>query len=187
MNAHMEYLDTDQQYAGTLFDSILTIEFAVSDDSNTPTDFVPPFSIGQLPFIIAEDEDFLAWYSYTPDNPLELPEGGYYVPSYNFGNILPGQTVGRDIHLSFYGSGISRSDIRYALLESSLSSGWDLLSNRSSSLKISDWIGKLYQDEGNLMLNGSTASLFHNTMSVPEPMAVLVVLFGATGLFFRRK
>lgn len=188
MNAHMEYLETGQQYTGTLFDSVLAIEFAVSDISSTPSDFVPPFSIGQLPLITADDEDFLAWYSYTPGNPLGLPEGGYYVPSYYFGDILPGQAIERDLHFSFYGSGISRSDIRYALLEGSLANELDLLSNRSSSLKISDWISKLFQDEGNSMLSGSSASLFHNIEeSVPEPMTILLVLLGIAGMIFRRK
>jgi len=187
MNSHMEYLDTGEQYSGTLFGSILAIEFAVSDISNTPSDFAPPFSVGQLPLIIAEDVDYLAWYSYTPDNPLELPAGGYYVPSYYLGDILPGETVQRDLSFIFYGSGITQTDARYALLEGSLANGWDLLSNRSSSLKISDWISKLTQDEGNLMLSGSSASLFHNTTPIPEPVSLIMILLGITGMLLQRK
>jgi hypothetical protein len=187
MNAHMEYLDTDQQYTGTLFGSILAIEFAISDISNTPEDFVPPFGVGQLPFIIAENDDYLAWYSYTPGNPLELPEGGYYVPSYYFGDVLPGETVQRDLSFAFYGSGITRSDARYALLEGSMANGWDLLSNRSSSLKINDWVSKLSQDEGNLMLTGSNTSLFHNAEPVPEPMSIILITLGVIGIIMRRR
>lgn len=187
LNSHMEYLETDQQYSGTLYSSILAIEFAVSEVENTPSDWDAPFSMGQLPFLIAENADYLAWYSYTPENPEKLPEGGYYVPSYYFGDIQPGETVERDIDFIFYGSGILRSDVRYALLEGSLINGWDLLSNRTSSLKISDWISKLYQDEGNLMVSGSTASLFHNTVPVPEPLTILVISLGVAGIIFIRK
>ena len=187
INSHMEYLDTDRQYSGTLYSSILAIEFAVSDIVNTPSEWDAPYSIGQLPFIIAEDEDYLAWYSYTPGNPGKLTEGGYYVPSYYFGDILPGETVERDIDFQFYGSGILRSDVRYELLEGSLANGWDLLSNRTSSLKISDWISRLYQDKGNLMLSGSTASLFHNAVPVPEPFTIIVISLGVAGIIFRRK
>ncbi len=182
-NSHGETLSTRYQRVGPLLGARLTIEFAVADPDTLPDAWSYPYSQGQLPYLFAEDEDRLAWYSYSPGNPGDLEAGGYYVPTYDFGNIRPGESVQRDLYFAFEEGGISRYDPRYSVLFDSRDYGYDILYNGSTSLKISDWVGGIDVDFAESTYPNSNFSVFHNV--VPEPATVLLVASGALCLLLR--
>ncbi|MGD9128056.1 MAG: PEP-CTERM sorting domain-containing protein [Planctomycetia bacterium] len=186
-NSHGEFLSTQQQYKGTLYDTKLAVEFAVDlpsfdawRNNLAGAAITLPYTLVD-PLIIAEEVDELGWYCWTPDNEAGLaPNGDYLVPTYDFGDILPGQSVTRTLHFSVQG-GITPNDLRYEVLLSDE----DLFLNRTTSLKISNWIENLVIDPGtpypygvDEMLLNSDVSVFHN---VPEP-STLVLLTLALGM-----
>jgi hypothetical protein len=191
-NSHGEYiLYTQPQYAGTLLSTRLTIEFAVADAANVPAAWTGPYRQGadaNAPFIIAANEDELAWYCWTPDNPQGLtPTGGYYVPAWDFGDIAVGQSVRRILTFAVGGAGLDPGDARWQALADSATYGYDLLSNRTTSLRISTWVDDLGIDDGSPWLDetlrGSNCSVFH---AVPEPGVITLVVLGAAALLRRR-
>ncbi len=194
-NSHSEYLNTTEQYTGTLFDTKLAIEFAVDaaalaawDPAGTKINNTPYHDI--TPHIIAEEHDELGWYCWTPGNgdPELQPEGDYLVPTYDFGDILPGQSVTRVLSFVIGGEGLVEGDERLAVILD----GNDIFLNRTTSLKISNWIegigiddGTPYPSEsenGTLATLNSDVSVFHN---IPEPMTICILSVG--GLMFARK
>jgi len=177
-NSHLESLSTDQQYAGTLYDTKLAIEFAADRTMGVPGNVVPPYRVpeNEAPLIYAVNHDQLAWYCWTPENPYELrPFGSYYVPTWDFGDIPQGQWAHRTLHFQVDGDGIPHGDPRYWTLASECNG--DILCNRSTSLKISTWMDEPHSDWGNAYphegysgkpLRSSDCSVFHNTVpSVP--------------------
>ena len=184
-NQHNENLAVEEQYVGELFDVKLTAEFAVSDMTNIPALWMPPY-FDNFPHIIATNEDEIAWYCWTPDNEEALiPYGNYYVPTWDFGNIAPGASASRVLSFSVIPPGLDLGDFRRAALEMSFNDGSDILMNRTTSLKISTWLDTLFIDMGTPYpeepLRGSDCSVFHN---IPEP-AVVIILFPL--LFILRK
>jgi len=185
-NSHNEILPPlDNSYVGPLIRTKLTIEFAVSDTNNVPSVFTPPYIDPDFrPFIVAENEDQLAWYCWAPDNPRQLmPYGRYFVPTWDFGDIPPGGSVSRILLFSAPG-GISPQDPRFLIIQEG--QFVDILLNRTTSLKISTWLDFLLFDScmpyPSQPLRGSNASVFHD---IPEPAAgmlmVLVVAWVRTG------
>jgi len=181
-NSHMESLSTDQQYAGTLYDTKLVIEFAADPTMGVPTPVVPPYRLPQSegPLIYAVNHDQLAWYCWTPDNPYELmPFGSYYVPTWDFGDIPQGQWAHRTLKFVCAGDGIPYGDSRYWTIAGQ---GYgDILCNRSTSLKISTWMDEPYNDWGDpyphegyyeLPLRSSDCSVFHNVTPTQEPLRI---------------
>ena len=195
-NSHGEWLATNEQYRGTLWDTKLAVEFAVDMPSfnvwrANVSSVADPYTITD-PLIVAEEIDELGWYCWTPDNPEQLaPAGGYLVPTYDFGNIPIGKSVTRILSFTVPGGGLTSSDLRYQALRS----GQDLFQNRTTSLKISNWIEMLGIDNGmsyptdemNYPLLNSDVSVFH---SVPEPSTLVLLsmaLVGGLFLVIRRK
>lgn len=191
-NSHEEDLVTDIQYEGTMYDTKLTAEFAVEEDSfngwlNTLAGISlddTPYSIADEAIIFAEEVDQLGWYCWTPENEAQLqPYGNYLVPTYDFGDIAPGQSVTRTLNFQVNGGGITPNDPRFEVL----SSDQDIFLNRTTSLKISNWIEELGIDDGSpyptdtsvspMARLNSDVSVFHN---VPEPstMVLLTLAFG---------
>ena len=175
-NSHSEFLSTTEQYDGTLYDTKLAIEFAINQFGMLPPTWTGPYRNRQ-PYIQALNEDEEGWYCWTPDNPdpnlQNDPSGDYYVPTWDFGNIPKGASVTRILQFTCLGGGIPPADSRYNPIVNSFNQGDDILLNRSTSLKISNWIDEVYTD--NCMINpdevllGSDCSVFHNT-EPPTPV-----------------
>ncbi len=191
-NSHEEWLSTPDQYFGTLYDTKLTAEFAVTDLGNLPPVFAGVYR-NTDPYIIGLDEDQAAWFCWTPGNPdpARRPFGNYYVPTWDFGNIMPGQTASRTMNFAVSGPGMTPADIRYAAIMSSWQALWgrgDVFMNRTTDLKIGDWIDDIALDNGaafpqETALRHGNVSVFHN---IPEP-ATLSLLVLASALLRRRR
>jgi len=181
-NSHGEGLSTPNQYRGTLYDTKLTGEFAIADMSTLPASFIGPYR-NTDPYIIAENEDQLAWYCYSPNNPDadQVPWGGYYVPTWDFGGIPEGASGTRILRFSVSGAGLAPLDPRHGVIVESKETGADVLLNRTMSLKISTWIDDLSFDDGTpypgpLSLRSSDVSVFHNAQGGPCYTLTLTVV-----------
>jgi len=187
MNSHFEglmLLSMDDQYQGPLLDTVLAASFAIAPNR------LPPDGaqyIDQTPHIVAVNHDALAWHCWTPDNPEGyVPAGGFFVPTWDFGNIDPGQSASRQMDFVIDDpAGLDPNDPRYDVI---LGTG-DMLLNQSTSLKISDWISPLAADMGvpyppDLPNLSSDVSVFHN---VPEPATLALLALGGLALLSRRR
>lgn len=192
LNSHGETLHTTQKYVGTLIGTRLTTSFAIGGLGGLPSAWVPPYSDLQ-PYIIAQNYDWRAWYCWSPGLEQGGPTGGYFVPTYDFGNIPVGGHVTRDLSFTVSGAGLDPSDPRFgAVIDSSyaLVGGGDLFAARTTSLKISNWLDTLALDNGFPYPvppgTSSDVSVFH---AVPEPGSLLALCSGLAGLgvFIRRK
>ena len=195
-NSHGEYVEQPrEQYVGPLLQTKLTTSFAISGLGNLPASWTAPYRDRQ-PYITAQGFDELAWYCWTPGNPdpEKQPYGGYYVPTYDFGDIGIGQSVTRNLSFIVDGAGIDSSDPRYTATMESYTAAegqGDIFLNRTTSLKISDWIDELTLDTGipypTDPLKGSDVSVFH---CVPEPGSLLALgggLLSLAGMALRRR
>lgn len=172
-NAHDEIRSTGLAYSNTLFATILTVDFAAAEYVTLPP------SLGSLgspyrnsaPYIKAINHDYLAWYGRNSDYGQD---GDFYVPGWNFGTIQPGQSS--SVILSFVvqtSDGITdrieEDNPRYPMLMDSATNGSDIFINRSTSLKIREWINDPYIDDASNYpasesTNLSNVSVFHNTV-----------------------
>ena len=202
-----EGLNTDEYYKGTLYDTVLTASFAVRQGDPSgfmlPSSFVVPYT-NRTPYIYATNEDMGAWYCWNPDIGPN-PDGDYFVPTWDFGDIALGQSATRDLTFGVAGDGLQMEDPRYNAILTSSNAGptlGDILLNRTTSLKMSDWIEDVCIDEGiayptdtipvpdpcGRILNdpdrNSDISVFHN---VPEPVTMSLLAVGAIGLIRRRR
>lgn len=186
MNSHLEglmLLSMEDQYQGPLLETVLAASFAIAPN-RLPPDGAP--YIDQTPHIVAVNHDAVAWHCWTPDNPEGyVPAGGYFVPSWDFGNIDPGQPASRQMDFVIDDpAGLDPSDPRYDVI---LGTG-DILMNQSTSLKISDWISPLAADMGapypTLPNLSSDVSVFHN---VPEPATLALLALGGLARLSRRR
>lgn len=188
-NSHGEFTTQREPYVGEMFQTKLVTEFAISDLLNLPAGFSDPYRQGYLPYIIATNEDQLAWYCYTPGSPPQGQStaiGNYYVPTWDFGDIPMGAFSTRVLTFQVAGGGLNPADPRYEAIVDSSQMHWDLLSNRTASLKVSNWIDNLTLDMGlpypTDPLIGSDASVFFT----PEPTVMVLLAVGAIGLRRRR-
>ena len=188
-NSHYESRSTSDNYQGTLFGTKLTADFAVPSANFVEFGWTGPYR-ETTPLIVAMNHDSLAWYCWTntPPRPDDVhpddPDGGFIVPAWDFGNIEEDEYSTRILSFTVTGTGLPPTDGRYtAILESEAAEpSWgDLFANRSSSLKISDWVDDLLPDSG---LRGSSVSVFHG---VPEPASLSLIALGATALLARRR
>lgn len=159
-----------EQYIGTLYDTKLTAEFAIVDQSKLPGSFTGPY-LDTQPYIIADNEDQYGWYCWNDQDPPNGDEAGsYYVPTWDFGDIRTNQSAGRTLQFSV-SSPMDSADPRYGVIMGSLSSENDVFANRTTSLKISTWIDDIGTDfpgpEG--MLRDSDVSVFHNIEDEDPP------------------
>jgi hypothetical protein len=191
-------VDTTGQYVGTLYDTKLTIEFAVGRNSQgglkLPATWTDPYTQGQYGpnsnpnYVVAENPDQMAWYCWTPNNPEgKQPYGDFYVPTYDFGDIAPGQTVERILSFTVSDpNGIEPADPRYLLLDQSYGAPegeGDIFLNRTTDLKIGDWIDNIAADTGVAYpldpFKAGNVSVFHG---VPEPSTFVLLAVGVIGL-----
>jgi dockerin type I repeat protein len=173
-NSHEEGTDPRTQYVGVLYDTKLAIEFAINLGGPLPPADISPYRFGPVSLIRAMNNDQLAWYCWTPDNPepVLVPWGDYHVPTWDFGDILQGGTAHRTLQFAVGAPGLAPGDARYQVIINSRDFGDDILLNRSTSLKISTWIDDLVRDWGVPYphdddlppLRSSNCSVFHDTV-----------------------
>ena len=170
-------------YVGTLYDTLLTGDFAISDLLNVPAAWTAPYRDNQ-PYIIAGNEDQLAWYCWTE-------VGGYYVPTWDFGDIPIGGSATRTLSFTVGGGGLAVGDERFYSVYESDAYGYDLFANRTTSLKISNWLDNLVLDDGTAYpanpLISSDVGVFHG---VPEPGSLVTLgvgLITMAGLWRKRR
>jgi hypothetical protein len=171
-NSHAETLDTATQQTGTLHDVMLTADFAISSQDN-----LPPYTGNSFPYrdtapwILAVGHDYEAWYCWTPSAEDELTDGNYYVPTWFFGDIAPGESKTKTLSFSIP-EGLDPNDPRGIAILDSRDNGTDILANRSCSLKISNWINDIGLDDGTpypeSSLSSGDVAVFHNLDSYQE-------------------
>jgi|GEM_PF-937999 len=168
----------------------LTVEFAVSDPTQLP-EMTSPYRQGENPaYIVAANHDELAWYCWTPGNTEDKsPIGNFHVPTFDFGDITPGGFVERDLLFTVSDAGILSTETRYSVLTTSLAAEWgegDIFSNRTTDLKIGDWLDNVRFDAGVAYpldpIKGGNVSVFY----VPEPTTLGLLALGGLTLLRRR-
>jgi len=170
-NQHGETLTAtagENDYRGTLLKTKMTADFALSDPGNTPGLFASPYR-ESAPFIVATNEDQLAWYCWTP-TPQEENPGSYFVPTWDFGDIQLGSSSTRVMGFTVQPPGLLPGTTRYTAILDSYEGGQDILLNRTTSLKISTWLDDPAVDPGTAYpydqesggLRSSDVSVFHN-------------------------
>jgi len=136
-------------------------------------------------FYLAEALEYItAWKQSTPDNPVGLgPAGNYYVPTWDFGDIPVGGSSTRVLRFGVAGA-ITPNDPRYGAIMGSFQAPagqGDVFLNRTTDLKIGDWLDELTRDSGvpyptDWPLRGGNVSVFHN---IPEPASLVLLAIGA--------
>jgi hypothetical protein len=172
-NLHGETPGTRLPYIGNMYQTKLTVEFA---DDGTQGNL--PVGGAYLPEqnIYAMDYDQLGWYCWTD-------VGGYLVPTYDFGDIAVGQSATRDLSFGLYASEAPDSSLAEFLEEAELND-WDVFMNRTTSLKISQYVDNLLYDNGSpypAPPRSSDVSVFF----IPEPATMALLVFG--GLLLRKR
>lgn len=175
-NSHGETLSTPFSFSN-LYNVKLTTEFA--DDGikgNFPSSGEPYF--GPESNIFAKNYDELAWYSFPTT-------GAFIVPTWDFGDILLGNSVFRDLQFGLYTS-VSQATIQF-LIDSS-----DIFMNRTTDLKIGDYFEKgtgnglsyegLAVDNGSAYPNTLNRSGNVSVFAVPEPTSLALMIAGLAGL-----
>jgi len=174
-NSHNESrpAGTDR-YIGTLLDTKLTVEFAIAEADLLPQAFTGPYQNPWPPsFIIAENEDQLAWYCWNEQDPTQGDEpGNFYVPTWDFGNIAVNDRVTKVLNFTV-DPPMDLTDPRYAAIYNAHIEEVDIFANRTPSLKISTWIDGIGVDSGDPypddVLRSSDVSVFHNIVEPVEP------------------
>lgn len=190
-NSHNEALTTTAQYSNKLSNIILTADFALVD--------IPPSSIGSPPYrdtpdgvgyITAVNHDFTAWYCWNSEI---NKDGAFYVPGWSFPSLLPGESATNILQFvikDFFGgdSSLPTLDPRYAIIKESNDMGTDIFINRSTSLKISQWVNDPWADNGvdyptnSTLDDASNVSVFHNSVEDEEQSIAIKSLLWSPNL-----
>lgn len=162
-------------YIGSLLDTKLTVEFAIADTNTLPAAFTGPYRHPGYPsWIVAENEDQLAWYCWNPlDPPQGDSPGGYFVPTWDFGDIPINQSATKMLTF-IVDPPMDTSDPRYYSIYEAQTEGVDIFLNRTTSLKISTWLDDIGADFGwppypQDVLRSSDVSVFHYEEPPYEP------------------
>lgn len=173
-NSHSETLTAQFYYTNILKQAILVAEFGTcgivaGNAANDPayTDFSP--------YLVAVNHDYEAWFGTTAENRNQ--DGNFFVPGWDLGDLAPGQSTNRILSfvvLNFSGGAdkIPAGDPRYQVIMNSYNNQTDIFLNRTPSLKISNWIATLAEDDGSdYPLDSGTGaylgnvSVFHNAIN----------------------
>ncbi|MCD4830221.1 MAG: hypothetical protein K8R02_00260 [Anaerohalosphaeraceae bacterium] len=178
-NSHGETLSVPEQYEGILYDTKLTVEFAIERGSYDNwialwgSMTYPPYQ-DIFPHIEAIEPNQLGWYCWTPENePQLMPFGDYLVPTYDFGDIAQGASATRVLKFTVDGGGLPAGDPRRIAIEQSAQTEDDIFLNRTTSLKISTWMDWVAVDNGQPypgeVGRSSDVSVFHNIEGPVDP------------------
>ena len=167
-NSHGEFatMAAQEPYSGVLYGTELAASFAMDQTTIPPTVWTPPYT-NRKPYIVATNNDGLAWYCWTPNNPVgKTPPGAYYVPTWKFGVIPTGSQATRTLSFNVLG-GLPPTDLRYNVIVQSYQLNQDVFLNRTKSLKVSDWIDDISLDNGvayppEPAYKNSDVSVFHS-------------------------
>jgi hypothetical protein len=197
VNSHAEGIQCPLPYQGTLGATMLTAEFALASLSLVPPAWTGPYFTVSTPAIVATNEDDTAWYCFNSlaDPPQNV--GNYYVPAWSFGDIPQNASATRtlDFIIGDGTIGMDNTDPRFAVIVDSFGADHglgqgDIFANRTTSLKISDWVDPLFADDGSPYIGVLSQS--HSNVSVfaiPEPSAsgLLGLLLSFVALSRRRR
>jgi hypothetical protein len=211
-NQHEEYLHTYYQIGeeeeATMWSVKWTAEFADDGIIGNFPNVGWPYIAAQWPFdwpgslesnIYANDcttahdgYEELAWYCWTPDPAGPSPQDGQYmVPTWDFGDIPPGMTACRTIRFYLYQPVDPSLHQLGWWLEEWHRYQYDVLLNRTTSLKISTYFDALYPDpctpypheeEPWLPWRSSDCSVFFN-IEKPRPPKIDDMIRWTTGEF----
>ena len=116
----------------------------------------------------------------------KMPYGDYLVPTYDFGDIMHLQSTARDLSFGLYVPAAPTDPLAIFLEEAAMSE-WDVFMNRTTSLKISEYVDSLVRDDGTPYpippLSSSDVSVFF----IPEPATICILGLGALSLIRRKK
>ena len=107
------------------------------------------------------------------------------MPAYDFGDIIHFESVTRVLNFGLYDP-IGQDDNLYSFLVDAEENEWDVLMNRTTSLKISQYVDNLLYDNGEpypAPPYSSDASVFF----VPEPTMICLLGLGAAVLWRKRR
>ena len=166
-NSHGERSVVSTSYVGPLFRPVLVTEFALTSTALFPVGPIAgtPYTLSPGPRIIAVNHDVAGWYCFNNT----VVAGNYYVPGWQLPTVPVGGAVGAVLQFRVIDGGLTPADPRYAVVVNSLAMGLDILSNRSTSLKISNWVDRLWTDNGAPYFTfsfSSDAGVFHLTPDV---------------------
>jgi hypothetical protein len=124
---------------------VLTAEFSMIANQPLPLPGAgTPYTNPTGTPIIANSPDALAWYSWSSTSGPGGP-GRFQVPSYFFADIAPGATVSRTMSFSFQ-TPIPSTSAEFTSYNNL--TGLDVFLNRSTDLKIGDWLDNIALDSG---------------------------------------
>jgi hypothetical protein len=181
-NSHLEFHAGGPSFQGTMFDVKMSADFAFPSLTTVPPNVLAQIAANAAPYtnpsyggqsaaILALNEDQTGWYCFNDQT------GGFYVPTWDFGNIAPGASASRTMNFQFgSASGLSPAHPLYPQLIAWFTNGSDVLMNRTTDLKIGDWVDVLALDTGAAYpipaFRSGNASVFFN---VPEPSAAALL------------
>lgn len=149
-------------YRGTLIRPFIVSEFALNNQGFFPAGPIAgtPDTASPGPRIIAANHDAVGWYCFTG----AFVPGNFFVPAWQLPSIPVAASVTIVMSFRVADGGITPADPRYSVLVNSLRLGTDILSNRTTSLKISNWVEGLWADTGVPYFpvgQSSNVSVFH--------------------------
>ncbi len=170
-NSHGESLvagSTPVPYRGPLVNPVLVADFALASPTLFPSGPVAntPYVVSPGPRIVAVGNTMKAWYCFNNT----VPAGGYYVPGWQFPTIDAGASATQVLHFEVLDGGLTAGDARNAAIMQSYVSHSDILSSRTTSLKVSHWVGALLPDTSASYLSTAESSdveVFHDIIPVP--------------------
>lgn len=161
-NSHGERRSTAEFYKGPLLQPVLVTEFALTSNTLFPLGPIggTPYLPSPGPRIIAINHTVGAWYCFSN---TRVP-GNYYVPGWQLPTIPVGGSASVSLQFKVIDGGLLPSDPRYKVLMDSATNGSDVLSNRTTSLKIGGWVEGMFTDTGAPYFRvnrSSDAAVFH--------------------------